>query len=179
MTNGCSVVDSSPCLPDSVTSVDFSETLPSVSSEEPEPAVGDIVTAASEATSLGEIDDGIKVSGVSPELSSSVKEETELSCSVMMTNGCSVVDSSPCLPDSVTSVDFPVALVSVSFEEPEPTVEDTVTAGIEVTEMGKIDDGIKVSGVSPELSSSVKEETELSCSLMMTNGCSVLDDSTA
>lgn len=157
-TNGCLELDS-------VLSVDSPVNSVFVSSEEAELIVEDRVTAGIKVTDKGVTEDEIKISEVKPEPSLSSVGETVMSSSVMMTNGCPVLDS-------VLPIDSSVYSLSVSAEL---TVGDTVTAGIEVTDEGEIDDGIKVSGVNPEPSSTMVEENILSCSVIMTNGCPVLD----
>ena len=108
----------------------------------------------------------------------SVPEPSSTVTGVVVVVNCNMGESEG-LSESVVSVDeenSSVALVSVSSEEVEPTVGETVTAGIEETDWGEIDAGIKVSGVCPDPSLSVKGETELVCSVVMV-GSSVLDDS--
>ena len=97
---------------------------------------------------------------------------SKLSSTVDIVDGLGLRESVVSGDEELSSVD----LASVSSEDAAAIVRG-LTRGDEVTAFWEVDVGLKVSGVSPDpSSSSVKRETELVCSVVM-DGCSVLDDS--
>lgn len=98
---------------------------------------------------------------------------SKLSSTVDIVDGLGLRESVVSGDEELSSVD----LASVSSKDAAAIVRE-LTRGDEVTAFWEVDVGLNVSGRSPELSSSVKVETELACSVVRTNdGFQVLDES--